>query len=413
MNGVPHIQQGVKAKHEWNGSDTTWYTVQADGFFKLSLGGRDYNLIYSSSVSNTTTYADIYVPEDYAPVRAVRCRTGFACNGWELPASVVPSWTEPVMTGLWGSNLCAGSQNQPVTPIQYYWQVWTADGTRYVFGTSAASTQHMHDRDGNGTSGKIYYQKWYLTRVADLVRDNPAQNKWSAEYSYEEDPRPGDNGAAPGNGNCVGKGADWEVRTRLKEVTYGNSQASLSRPYKVTLNYTTPYTANQFRLSDIVVTSNNVNLRRYALGFNGAAWDARLSSITEQGFNGGGWTQLPATTFTYKSNDVNDGSSANQFKYGLVMTITNGYGGQVGHDYYWWGWMSKPYNTVINRRLVDGLGNTTLEQYDFVDGTQCNNNVSAACWFGRDTLFEEGRGSIVGFGTVWKTVSPNGVGRWR
>jgi RHS repeat-associated protein len=406
VNGVPHIQQGAKTKHEWNGSDTTWYTVQADGYFKLSLGGRDYNLVYKG----TTNGADEYVPEDYAPVRAIRCKTGGVdCGDWELPASVVPTWTEVRQTGLYGTYLCAGSLSAQVPAEQYYWQVWTADGTRYVFGTNAASTQHMHDRDGYGTSGKIYYQKWYLTRVADLVRDNPGQNKWSAEYSYEEDPRVGDNGAAPGSPTCVGKGADWEVRTRLKEVSYGNSQASISRPYKVTLNYTTPYTANQFRLSEVIVTSNNANLRRYALGFNGAAWDARLSSITEQGWNGGGWTQLPATTFSYKSDNPNDGTVAGLFKYGLINVISNGYGGQVEHDYYWWSG-TKPFNTVLNRRLKDGLGNTTLEQYNFVGGTQCHNDLNAACWFGRDSLFEDSRGGIVGFSTVWKTVSPNGGG---
>lgn len=401
LNGIPKIQRGVKLEkrqYQNGGLFYQYWQALTDEFYRLSLGGQDYNLVYKS----TSNGIDEYVPESYAPVRAVRCPVGVNCYGVNVPA-----WQEVGtinrFTVAGQPPDCAVNQGN-VTPTQYYWQVWTADGVRYVFGTDAWSTSHVRIRSDN-TANQIKYQTWYLRRVASPLRDNPAAGVWSAEYAYTKESRSGDNGMRDGQ-TCVSEGADWDTRTRPVEIYYGNSQSSSQR-YRINLNYN-QNDNGKVRLSTVQIRANYVTaVRTYTTAYSGQTNNWRLQRIREHGFDGIGFVQLPDTTFEYVSD-----TDFSLNRYRLLSAINNGYGGRVEFDYTW-RTSGVGHNTVLNRRVLAGLGPTRYERYDFDANTACFNNVGQACYFGRDDLFPDNRGGIAGYQVVTKYVGSGANGPWQ
>jgi YD repeat-containing protein len=398
LSGIPKIQRGVKLErrdYTSNNLFNRYWEGLTDQYYRLSLGGQDYNLVYKSTPA---AGIDEYVPESYAPVRAVRCSVGINCYGINVPA-----WTEVGGLARTGTNQC-GLTTGNVTPVQHYWQVWTADGVRYVFGTDASSTTHVHIRNDLGAN-QIRYQSWYLRRVASPLRDNPAAGTWSAEYAYYKEPRSGEDGFRDGQ-QCTSLGANWDTRTRPVEIYYGNSQSSSQR-YRINLNY------NQLdnvkaRLSTVQIRANySTAVRTYTTAYSGQLNSWRLQRIRENGFDGISFVQLPDTTFEYVS-----GTDFSQNRYRMLSAVNNGYGGRVEFDYTW-RTTGSGHNTVSNRRVLAGVGPTRHERYDFNATTACFNNVGQACYFGRDDLFPDNRGGIVGYQVVTKQVGASANGPWQ
>ncbi|MCS6846957.1 MAG: RHS repeat-associated core domain-containing protein [Anaerolineae bacterium] len=380
---VPHVRRGVRLEKrqyttwspQWGTLFHQYYELITNEQYKLSLGGVEYNLIYKGSANG----ADEFVTQHYAPVRVYRCRFGTSCNGTALPF---------------------GGFSDFGAPAPHYWQVWTADGTRYAFGTDAASTKVFRKRNGN----QIAYQTWYLRYVYSPRRDDPTvAGGWSAEWVYSEEPMSGDNGMVDGQSSWE-MGADWETNTRLSYIRYGNRHSSPPRAYLVMFQYT----GSPARLLSIwtcrYVAGNPNNcpedawrLRRYELGYAGPPWNTRVARITPQAWDTGinGWRQLPNTTFEYQNeNDT------------LVRAINNGYGGRVEFSY-WQGYRNdRTYFHVNQRTLRDGLGGVTVETYEF--SNPCWNDAGSPCHLGHDDVFPESRGGLMGYGTLVKRVGPQG-----
>ncbi|MCL6511722.1 MAG: DUF6443 domain-containing protein [Anaerolineae bacterium] len=380
---VPHIRRAVKLEKrqyttwssQWGTLFQQYYELITNGQYKLSLGGVEYNLIYKGSANG----ADEYVTQNYAPVRVYRCAFGTSCNGAALPF---------------------GGFSDFGVPAPHYWQVWTADGTRYAFGTDAASTKVFRKRNGN----VIAYQTWYLRYVYSPRRDDPAvAGGWSAEWVYSEEPLSGDNGMVDGQSSWQ-MGADWESNTRLNYIRYGNRHSTPPRAHMVRFQYT----GSPARLLSIwtcrYVSGNPDNcpqdawrLRRYELGYGGPSWNVRVVRITPQAWDTGinSWRQLPNITFEYQNdNDT------------LVRAINNGYGGRVELSY-WQGYRnSSTYFHVNQRTLRDGLGGVIVETYEF--SNPCWNDAGSPCHLGHDDVYPEARGGLMGYGTLIKRVAPQG-----
>ncbi|MCL4506712.1 MAG: hypothetical protein M1140_11905 [Chloroflexi bacterium] len=154
------------------------YQLQYEDKFSLSFGGQDMYLVQkSSSVSE-------FVTLNYTPLRIYRCSNTINCGG-----AVV-------------SNTNASGE---------YWQVWTPDGVRYVFGADQQSEARLNQTTPTNAT---VTQAWYLKAVFAPYRDDPAPsvNRASAQYFYQQKT---DAGGA--------------YQTNLTEVDYGNRCAPMAR----------------------------------------------------------------------------------------------------------------------------------------------------------------------------------------
>jgi RHS repeat-associated protein len=379
LDGVPMIQRGVKLL-KWQyqqplGVFFQYFTLETDEFYRISVGGADYNLVYKSSANG----ADEYVPESYSPIRVYRCAFGTSCNGTNLPW--LGTFTD------WAGN---------TSP--HYWQAWLPDGTRYVFGTDASSTVLHRRRENNVWA----YQAWYAKFVFDPVRDDPNTNgAWSAQYFYTEQANQPDNGMENGQASWI-KGADWDKRTRLTQVRYGNRHSSNKEIYRVELAFNNSWSGINDRLRSFTTYANNVPVKHVVI--HPMAGTPRIGGIQTYGLNSASqWAQLPATTFLYRDNNASP----------LLERINNGYGGS---EIYKYSQMSRQPPTgasvtwfqVYERELNDGNGVATTEHYSYVG--PCYNDVGSACHFGRDTLYPDSRGNLMGYAQSWKEVRPTGTG---
>lgn len=185
-----------------------------------------------------------YVTETYAPIRVVRCRVGTGCNGWSVP---VRAWVELMYAAPSG---CAAPIIWAVPGAQYYWQAWLPDGTRYVFGTDAASTQYYRKRDASAGE----YGRWFLKRVYSPIRDNAGNALSSVEYNYTEN-NDGANGKLDGQ-SCASRGIDWDTNTRLLKAWSAVKPASgVIQPHELVLDYDA-----QPRLTRVTAYSREDNL---------------------------------------------------------------------------------------------------------------------------------------------------------
>ena len=327
--------------------------------FTLTLGGQNHNLVPKFDVNAQA--GGEYVTEDYQPLRIVRCNARYPCAGND----VVP-----------GVDNTTGE----------YWQVWTPDGTRYVFGADTNSTNLVRAEALNANTDVACYNGaavahaayagtggadncaipriWFLKRVYAANRDSAASGRWSIEYSYAAGE---DDIYGPGPQPCDACHAQ-DPWLRPASILYGpslrsNGQAATKR-YKVQFAYS--WGPRLSSISTGVADANgNVTtwLRRYAIRVD-QGWPGYPSAshvlydIAEQTWNGSAWvTGLPLTGFTYTELPHNNGHKT------LLKKVANGYGaeweyayaGDAGMNSYW----------VITATTRNGMGWESLHTYEY------------------------------------------------
>ena len=167
--------------------------------FTLSFGGRTYNL----KPANPAQPSGVYVTEEHTPLYVLRCGYPLPCYGegnlgYDVPG--IKSFTE-------------------------FWQVWTPDGTRHIFGMDEQSRAR---------------NVWLLRKTFAANRDDIKTGRASVEYRYDA----GKNATTAYTLSCyVVCGFDVVLKawTRLSEIRYGNSirtDGSLPQPqYSIKFNY--------------------------------------------------------------------------------------------------------------------------------------------------------------------------------
>ena len=325
--------------------------VQSDGDYKLSFQGRDYNLISKGSGE--------YVTESYAPLRIWLCAVNVACNGF--PAQ--------------GTNSSG-----------YYWQVWTLDGTVYLFGSDPQSEKYFSstgcvDYGNRLAAATSATQSWYIRRVYAAHRDNysTSPGRWSVEYGYVEQP-------AKSQGFDCGT-YSYDPENRLTQILYGNSQRSNwpTPQYELLLDYITRTADLRQPITITSRVAGNI-LSRYVLDYNGAQ---NLSSVRNEVLNGNTPSSLPSTTFYYSSS-----LSSN-----LLTSVGNNYGGKQTYAY-----GSEPYNNayrrVLTRTLENGSGWSGTTTYSYQQ--PCFNSSGAMCYTGHD--WGSPSNALIGYGWVTETA---------
>ena len=258
--------------------------------YTLSFGGRTYNLKPGIAgdvkpiLQNGQIPAGVYATEEHAPLYILHCSQPLPCS-----------------TRSSGSIYVAGATQQP------FWQLWTPDGARYVFGLDEQSYAK------SATS-----QVWLLRRVFAANRDSAAEGRWSVDYNYGSGDTTRSSYRYACNSDCAfpQQRAPW---LRPSRITYGNSirvdGAPADQRYTVSFSYAD---ATSDRITDIRVAhesaAGNLPLRNYA--FERPAPGYNLERIHEQHWNGSAWVALPSAKFNYSMQDQAT----------LITSLTNGYG---------------------------------------------------------------------------------------
>ncbi|MCL5998286.1 MAG: hypothetical protein M1546_19870, partial [Chloroflexi bacterium] len=397
---VPHISRAIRVRREDDGSEAK-YRIMVDSepdAYKLNLDGAAY---YLRNISGSD---DEYVTEPYAPIRVVRCETGSTHPDCNIPYTM---WYDAVQGNGDGADTCTRSEWYYFNPG--YWQVWTANGTRYVFGLDQASTVYYASfldpalaLDGR----KLEYQAWYLSRVYSPLRDNPTLNQWTAQYVYTQTysiDTTSANGKHEGQ-DCPAYGEVHERQPQIWSINYGNSQGlGGSSHYTVTFGYW--YGSYMvWRLDRIRAYASSTLLKEYEIGYCNDFQDpgeyACIGSIQEKAWNGSSLDHLPATTFEYTRTTDH-----------LLTAINNGYGGRVEYTYGWADGGDKIYYRVGKRTTTDGAGGTTEDTYEY--SSPCFNYTSTSCYLGHDAIWQNGdsnpqQGALVGHEYVVQTTAPPG-----
>jgi hypothetical protein len=155
--------------NRWEYVSRTEVKLSDPALYTVNLNGQTHQLVHKGGGE--------YVPRSYNLVRVRQCNAAYPCTGNLAVAGVG--------TG-------------------EYWQVFTPDGTRYVFGTDDTSEQRIHS--ANLSVG------WYLKRAYALHRDNvtASEHRFTTEYVYDQRGRDND-------------GVSWDADTWLTRITYGDS----------------------------------------------------------------------------------------------------------------------------------------------------------------------------------------------
>lgn len=311
---------GVDWQYQCGGA--SGYNGEYANDFTLSLGGKTYSLIAKGGGE--------YVPEDYASIKARLCNDQTPCTG----SLAVPGVSN--VTGEW-------------------WQVWTPDGTRWVFGVDTATenvvSMYQWDwqynvsnpyqpgvREYGGYAGHAtgaIARAWFLRRAYASVRDSVTSGLWSVQWQYET----GTNNITAPFTICT----TWcynptqpDAWARPSSILYGPSvrpnATTAAQRWKVLFQY-----GWGPRLLNIVTSMADVNgntlawQRNYQLGTGSGQ---PLDTVLEYGINSAGSWQAgaPATTFSYMQYQHNN-NSGNGNQRPLLTTIKNGYGAEWSYDY--------------------------------------------------------------------------------
>ena len=269
-----------------------------DPDYTLTFGGQTYHLLPKGSAGE-------YVTESFSQIRAVKCTT----------------------TGASPCNL---------TPTNYtgeYWQVWTSDGTRYVFGIDTNSQSYIDgenydwcggDGCGSTATGVKLGRVWFL-RQAYVA----GQTNWSVRYNYNTGI--GTISAdSQGCGNCSGTRPDpWQS---VGNIEYRNPAGTGVPNNTISVAYDSGTTGPKINYFHIKIgtpkdAANPKDYKYYQLEKLGP--DGSVSKITEHSWNGTGWVALPATTFSYLTLAANAQGPDKK----LLDKISNGYGGEWQYEY--------------------------------------------------------------------------------
>ncbi len=370
---VPSIRRGVKLNKNGNHQacppygECYWdhYDISKDDDYKLNLGGKDYNLVPLATVT------DEFVPENYAPIRVKKCNFGVVCEGLNM--------TDPGSVG-------------------FYFQVWTPDGTRYVFGTDSPSTKLLIRR----REPIKYVSTWLLKTVHSPIRDlNPAAQR-TLLYTYEEEVQ-GDDGQVASQGSAI-DGGDWDKYNRLKRIDYGYATSAAPVMHSVIFNYAVVAWAGYIGLKSIDIRTFGSPVRQIVLDQGwGPQETLRVFGIQEFAMNANGtMDRLPKTTFSYLADP-------NPF---VMSSMSNGYG--ATKNYAWQtdshtapgaNWHYNSY--VLTADELDGIGNQSRTTYQ--RWNPCYVEPGRTCNSGHNTLFPEDYGSLAGYQVVsYSTSALNG-----
>jgi YD repeat-containing protein len=403
---MPRIERGVKLTKQPDGSSHSYYSIATDGEYKLNLNGSQLNLI--TKTAETAGGMTEYVPENYSPVRVLRCRVGTGCDGFGLPiTNTVPNavtpWTERrdlpyFANGQYCETSPLITETSTIPAQQHYWMVLTPDGNRWAFGTDKTSTKYLRlKNDFSGAATDSAYQSWYLTKVYSVLRDDPAAGRLSMSYTYTEEVEGSDTGAAPGHNICVARGAAWENNTRVTSIKYGNSLNSANPlMYEVEVTTTVVYSGVQ-GLNYIDVKADGKRLRRYQLTRGGLPWAPQLVSVQEQAWSnvtssGAPDTALPAASFVY--NEA--GHSATYYH---MTRLRNGYGGETEFFYFDFN-NGNRYSHI--QSTSDGMGN--LRVRTLTGNAPCYDTTTSSCFHNHAGVFTTTGQSLMGFGNVSETI---------
>ena len=381
----------------WRSGFQTDYANQ----FTLNLGGATYDL--------QPIGGGEYVTEQYSPLRVRLCNDATPCttqSGLSLPN-----------TGTDGHY--NGNQSGE------YWQVWTPDGTRYVFGvdgqTEVLGEANAYDWCGNQGCGTHPYnpanpyngyagrkpgqivRTWFVRWVYAAHRDDPAAapqpgGRWSLQFSYNL----GSNTIWAEYSSNGGVASRPDPYAQLTSIQYGNSLGDQSKLHAVNFSYSAgPH------VSGITVLAGGVNYRNYTFSLynygNDTADEYDVTAITEQSWNGSAWVSLPATTFdnTWLAQDQNG------YRKLLLQRVKNGYGGEwefaYDRDPIW------DTGVRVNLRTTRSVTTTgtvweTKDSYQYSEpcyrrlSAPCHDPLRAYSWLNPDS------GTLIGYAQVTHTA---------
>ncbi|NJM39477.1 MAG: hypothetical protein HC853_01240, partial [Anaerolineae bacterium] len=366
-------------KCKWGLGCIPYVKTQTYDDFTLTLNGQSVPLIRKDS---TQAFGD-YVTEDYSPLRIMRCN-GAAPVGCDVPTS-----------GL----------------LSEYWQVWTPDGVRHVFGVDDNSRDMVvpwcegPPYQYAPCAAKRFARQWFLRRTYEPTRDSVAGGRWSVQYDYE-------NGISDTLKSPVDH-IEKDPNKRPKSIQYGTSlKADGTTPSTQRYQVTFQYAANSNNLSGIRTTLVNTatstevtEFRSYQLFSNLFSNNVKtrvVYSITERS---GGLT-LPPTLFDYKLYSHSKGYKNELEDRPLLRRIGNGYGGYWSYQYtgetslyqitdYW-------VTTSTMSTTVPSWTSTRVYAYG---GTRCVTTLSSPC----TSLFhiyedEDYKPQLTGFGQVTESL---------
>jgi len=328
---------------------TIWYwvaidTLTAQNDYRLSMNGQEHYLVPLAG-----EYGE-YVFEDYSPVRVFKCQGGQTCGG------------QPAVAGVPSANS--------------YWQVWTADGTRYVFGSDGADAERRF-----WANSTTVVQSWYLRRVYGAHRDSTtAPIAYSAEYAYF---RPG----SDCSGGCVDK------PLRLDRVVYGNAlqpNQQRSDVYTLTFAYA-DNGAGALRPTTITATAGISPVGRTAIAYSASR---ELMTLTQEAWNEAGAVKsLPPITLEYVNG-----------KY--LSAVNTGYGGRQEFTYITSTVGAGNPRLVGELRVLDNTGTGGATNWKSVTtyayGGGCASTMNSACRAGHDD--NNPSGILMGFSSVIETA---------
>jgi RHS repeat-associated protein len=266
-----------------------------------------------------------------------------------------------------------------------YWQVWTPDGTRWLFGIDNQTENKAYafnyywpghyelpynsvSNQYGGYAGRaegVIARAWFLRSVYAPTRDDIGSGRWSVKWEYET----GSNTITPKYTHSdLSQPDEW---VRPIKVIYGPSLrpdgSVATQRWLVQFDYWGG--AAWPRLSNIYVGMGDANgnawhwLRRYELGTtNGQP----LDGVLEYGINASGnWQSgLPRTTFGYIVLPHN-----NNLAPPLLNHIENGYGASWDYEYTGdatWNsyWITKAWTRTWVSNEVIWTGLTTYSYSD-------------------------------------------------
>lgn len=394
---VPKLTRLVKRAWRQSGSSTIWVTDYKN-YFTLELNGKAYTLIRKGGQSSTD-FGGWYIPEEHAPIRALRCNSRVSTTTYP-DCSIFP-------VSSWGNT------------TGEYWHVFTPDGTRYVFGMDSMSTNIVDQRDINsqvynpnsvghtvdtyaGSASGVIARTWFLRAVysprRDVASSDPSLARWSVAYEYEQ---VSTSVANPWTGTSAS-----DIGFRPTKILYGNSLltngATASTRYEVRFGYSD---LTDSRLDAVEVwwgAGSATRIRRYEMSYvnhnlgTDVFW--KLTGIVEKFGKGSSWSgYLPSPTFSYAQ--LTD-TSPNKV---LLQQFTNGYGGTWTFTYQGNSYANGHH--VSQMVVSNGVANAASETHTYSYTSPCYDIPTSAC-YNPNAHFnnEDYSGQLVGYANVTHKV---------
>lgn len=384
-----------------NSTRPLWVTDYKN-YFTLELNGKTYILLRKSGQASSD-FGGWYIPEDFAPILALRCNSHVSTTTYPdcgiFPASIWGNYTGE------------------------YWQVFTPDGTRYLFGVDSVSAnvidQLNADADGLQNSGNEMYnpnnqyngqphtvdtyagsasgiivRTWFARAVYSPRRDVPSSDtsvaRWSVAYEYEP--------------VTTTVGAATDVGFRPTTIYFGNSL--LTNGTAASTRYTVQFVYSDLtdsRLEAVEVRwGSNTPIRRYEMSYahhnlgTDVFW--KLTNIVEKFGNGSSWSgALPSPAFSY--TQLTD-TSPNKV---LLQQFTNGYGGTWAFTYGLNSFSNGHH--VSQMTMSSGVANAASETHAYSYSNPCYDIPTSTC-YNPNAHFnnEDYSGQLVGYANVTHKV---------